>query len=370
MPATSPDPLDTALARLHRHGPEYGGGLSDHGPMVVEALAALGREDAILPWLDAYEPRLESPPVPKSEIALDRWRDALGRENPAEWLVLFERELERQGWRALLTTWLPRLAPGLIAGAAHGAIRTAHAARAIAAKETPARQAELARGLAYWASCWETLPGWERAGGERAAPVPRSEACAAEPRSPRELLFTLPRMPKEMRGGPFFTDALRALNDYPSFADVIDCASPDRDLDVFYSDLSAAAAECFLAGAGRGGLIALVHAVTAAAAARELSRFVANDARTPLAKLAWQSIAALHVALGESDERPRVDASSLPPRDELVQRVIATGEEHAIKLVEACLREHALRADPVYLAAAADGLRRFEALVAYQRERA
>jgi hypothetical protein len=47
-----------------------------------------------------------------------------------------------------------------------------------------------------------------------------------------------------------------------------------------------------------------------------------------------------------------------PRREELVERAIATGDEHSIKFVEACLREHALNPKPVYLAAARDAVAR------------
>ncbi len=36
-------------------------------------------------------------------------------------------------------------------------------------------------------------------------------------------------------------------------------------------------------------------------------------------------------------------------RDDLVDRALATGDEHAIKFTEACLREYALNPKPLYL---------------------
>ena len=44
-----------------------------------------------------------------------------------------------------------------------------------------------------------------------------------------------------------------------------------------------------------------------------------------------------------------------PPRESretLIDMAIASADEHAIKLTEACLREHAVRPSPAYLAAA------------------
>src|SRR5229473_7640078 len=53
--------LDAALELLARRGPEYGGGLSNHGPMACEALMALARPEAVIPWLDQYRLRLQPP---------------------------------------------------------------------------------------------------------------------------------------------------------------------------------------------------------------------------------------------------------------------------------------------------------------------
>ena len=51
----------------------------------------------------------------------------------------------------------------------------------------------------------------------------------------------------------------------------------------------------------------------------------------------------------------------VPEVVDLIDRAVATGDEHAIKLTEACLREHAQRPDPVYLQAAEVGVRRIAA---------
>jgi len=48
--------------------------------------------------------------------------------------------------------WVPRLVPALSTALFHGAIRAAHAVRAIEAADTSARRAELARALGYWAA--------------------------------------------------------------------------------------------------------------------------------------------------------------------------------------------------------------------------
>lgn len=67
----------------------------------------------------------------------------------------FERSIADEGWSSTLHTWLPRLIPGLGVALFHGAIRTAHAARAVEDVPSPARCAELARALGYWAGLFE-----------------------------------------------------------------------------------------------------------------------------------------------------------------------------------------------------------------------
>jgi hypothetical protein len=42
----------------------------------------------------------------------------------------------------------------------------------------------------------------------------------------------------------------------------------------------------------------------------------------------------------------------------LIDRALSTGDEHAIKLTEACLREHALESRPVYLQTASHAINR------------
>ena len=60
--------LDEGLSRLAATGPEFRGGLSNHGPMAAEAMVRLGRAGAVAGWLDGYLGRLEAarPPATAS----------------------------------------------------------------------------------------------------------------------------------------------------------------------------------------------------------------------------------------------------------------------------------------------------------------
>ena len=53
--------IDEALELLEETGPEFGGGLANHGPMAAEALFVLGRGEAVVPWVERYKRRLPTP---------------------------------------------------------------------------------------------------------------------------------------------------------------------------------------------------------------------------------------------------------------------------------------------------------------------
>ena len=82
------------------------------------------------------------------------WQQALGDYHRLpEWIGYFTQAIGDDGWPAVVATWVPRLMPVLRTALFHGAIRTAHAVRAIDAVDTPPlRRGELARALGYWAA--------------------------------------------------------------------------------------------------------------------------------------------------------------------------------------------------------------------------
>jgi hypothetical protein len=80
-----------------------------------------------------------------------------------------------------------------------------------------------------------------------------------------------------------------------------------------------------------------------------------DDATTQVAlRYAWQVAAGIYAAYSDTPYDADASSSSAPHRDidDIIDRAVATGDEHAIKFTEACLREHAIAPDPALLASA------------------
>ena len=322
---SSDDVLDEALARLGRFGPEFGGGLSNHGPMVVEALVRLGRGDAVAGWVDAYVGRLEDPVEPTGAAPELGVMATVG-----DWERQFAGALAESPWEAVVREWIPRLAPGLMAAATHGWLRTAHAVRGLGERQTPERLAELARGLAYWAARYQDVPGPTTPSGDLTV----AAAIAA--------------LPNRRTGGDglIFEQVRASLHgdaEFVAAVDAVDGATLDVD------SLMAAAGGEIVAG-GAGDPIVYVHTLTPTAAIRRVARLLdAADVALVLG-CAWRAVA----ALVSTYRLAPVDGSGVGDVDagEVVDRAVTGGDEHAIKVAEAAFGPDAA-ADPNVRAAAA-----------------
>ncbi|HEV3280136.1 MAG TPA: hypothetical protein VG032_00895 [Acidimicrobiales bacterium] len=166
--------LDEAFERMARSDFELPNGFVNHGPMACEALAALGYDDLVDPWARRSAAMVGEGPAPVERGPDDfEWRDALGSyDRLPEWLGFFGASVADDGWAVVVARWVPRLMPGLSTALFHGAIRTAHAVRAVDAADTPSRRAELARALGYWAARF-------RAGAEPSDSAPGPELVRA-----------------------------------------------------------------------------------------------------------------------------------------------------------------------------------------------
>ncbi len=338
---------DEALTWLAPYGPDLAWGFTNHHPMVVEALASLGRGEAALPWLEAHAEGLVERPAPHEPIG-DDWQEALGvPARFADWEAHFARALEEVPWQEVVARWAPALLPGLAGAATHGVIRAAHAARALSEADTALRRAELAAGLGYWAATWQTLPSAVFEGSAR--PVARSA---------REALAEVPMIRELRPEAASIVAALAALDEHPAFAPVIALFDVERDPAQAVSDLTATFARVLLASSeDRIDAIVFTHGVTSAETLRTLLPLLGEAGQRLALAHAWQAGAALHAAYGRALPGDAPPAAAPDPR-ELVEQAIACGDDHAIKLTAACLGEYGREGDPVYLAAARRGIER------------
>ena len=339
------DSFDEAIARFGACGPEFGGGLSSHGPMAAEALVALGREDAVAAWSEWYAKKLAPPPRPVARIEPGGWQEALGDvRRAADWGEYFRRELERTPWQQALAVWAPRLARGIMAGGTHGLLRTAHAVRALDRRVTPERVRELGEGLAYWAACYQELPSAAPARGSlRVAEAIGRVALAQPPPGTGGLIF------EQVRGV-----------EQTDFAPVINLVDVDVAVDAFVLDVTSAFARVYAANA-RHASIAFVHTVTAPSALRFLAPHLDAAATRELMRYAWQACAAIYATYARAASAP--PPAEAPDVDEadLVEQAVRVRDEHAIKFTEACLREYRRSGDGAFVAAARDAIVRVRA---------
>jgi hypothetical protein len=334
--------LDETLELMTAVGPDLNNGLSNHAPMAIEALCAMRRADAVLPWFEHYRRLLAPRRARVARLTDENWRAALGDQRRVEdWFEFFRNELEERAWPAVLDTWAARLAPGLIAAATHGVIRTGHATRALALEDTPARRRELADGLAYWAAEYLTLPAARH---------------SSTPAMPSQAIARVRMLPPETRRGNSgaFTDALAQLDTFEPFKDTLDAVDPSVNARAFLSDLTATFARVFLPNArDTYTTIAFVHAVTGPSALRPILPYLSDATAKAALAYAWQTAAAMYATFGTQPEPSEVsiDEANVSEVD-LIDRAIACGDEHAIKFTEVCLREHALEPNAAFFAAA------------------
>ena len=338
--------LDQALIRLTGSGPEFGEGLSNHGPMAAEALVALGRGEAVDGWVDRYLRRLDEAPRGTAPIDDDNWRAALSDlRRVADWTEYLHRQLREEPWQRVLGRWWQRLLPGMAAAATHGVIRTAHAARGLAQAHSPTRVQELANGLAYWAARYLEVPGVGRKPGE---------ATAGGQLRPGHALAAVPTLPDP--GDGLITDQFARLGGLSGFPEAVAALRPAAaDVDVSLHELTREFATNYLRNGGAAP-IPFIHTVTAPTAVRSILSLLPGSLHRPTHDALWQVGAAIHAGYAgggaQAAAGPPPPRGALPAPDDLTDRAVAVGDEHAIKFIEACLREWHHAGEQVYLRAA------------------
>jgi hypothetical protein len=244
-------------------------------------------------WASRHRVRPYAAPVTGVPIATG-WPRALGRrECHGDWIRHFEAELAARPARDVLATWVPRLAHEVGAFLFHGLIRTAHAARALEHRDTPARRGELARGLALWAIGVKTVLTGEAAG----------EASRAAP----------------------------GRGDFLGFARV--------------------GAAAFLATPN----VPTLHLVTGPMAYLLIEPHL-DEAAHRLARASFARTHA-SAALRHATLQPPPRAAQDPTRDpKFMEALVEQRDAHPCKLTEASQRAHAETDDPIFLATAAEAL--------------
>ncbi len=336
--------LDDALERLRGTGPEVGGdGGPNHGPMAAEALMALGCSDEVPQWVDRYRQELGPMPEAVSPVTAGTWQEALGAIGRiGDWQAFLRTELAEAPWPAVFARWLPRLIPGTMAAGTHGLIRTAHAVRAVAEAETPLRVEEFGTALAYWAAYYLTLPGVPHLQGS----LDLIQAIDRIPRIGRNR----ERLGMRREGVP--REFVRVVEGYPEFPEAVNTFGAHGMVETTLSALTEMGARLYLAHASAHPLV-FVHAVTGPAALRILLPHLPAGMREVALAYTWQALAAWVAAFG-GDTPVAPDDSTPPSEPEIVERAVDTGDPHAIKFAEACVREYRLTRQPVYLTAALD----------------
>ena len=331
--------FDEALDRLAGYGPELANGNFNHAPMVAEALCALGRPEAVMPWIERYRSRMLPLPVAGEPIRAADWRSALGRRGRfADWHLFFAGALREAPWRAVLELWAGRLAPGVSAAATHGAIRTGHAVRALSAGETPPRLRELADALASWAAGYQELPA---ADGRGNPALP-----------PHEALLRVAVVPPEQRKPGNITSALTRLADFPEFAPAIGLADLSKGAAVLPT-LAELFSRVLLVNANSPlTAIVFIHGVTSLAALGHIALQVREATARALLRYGWQAACGLYACFGGAGFAEAVVDAGIDP-EALIDRALAHGDEHVIKFTEAAVQFHARLPSPAFPAAAA-----------------
>ncbi len=304
--------LDEAFERLTAAGFELPNGFVNHGPMACEALDALGCDDEVDEWARRFA-RAGGTPVDPVAPAAFEWREALGdRRRLPEWIGLLEREIDEWGWEHVVELWVPRLLPALAVVLFHGAIRAAHAVRAVGVADTAPRRAELARALGYWAARWEPGAPSGPAGGP-----PRDRTGEVAPARSGEAAAGLDAAALRLAVVVAAGRAARHYLDHP-------------------------------------GIVAL-HGVTGAMAVELFAPHLApRDLAAGLAQVHAEharlyGAAPAAASSSQSDEEP---PDGGPPPTDVIRSAYRSGDPHEVKLVEACLRGWAATGDPAFAAAA------------------
>ncbi len=310
--------LDAGL----RFAPEYHGGLSNHLPMALCALRALGASDARLrSFFDGYVRRLE--PDATRKAPLGDWRTRRGDLAAYGQLsATFHDAVLREGIPNVLRRILPELVAGVGAAAFHGLIRTAYAVES-------GHSAETAAALAYW-TCRYFSP----------APQPPTEPRLLEP---PEWIASIAAASAGWRSDRrLISDRMQDVARSEAVARV--AVRLDVRADTL-PKLAAIARDRYRASRN----FTVLHLMTSCHAMRVLMGHIDD----PSDALRWYApaYAAALVASGVDLHTPAPSGTALSWK-EVAARAIASDDDHVIKLVYTCREEARAYEEGPYLHAA------------------
>jgi hypothetical protein len=200
---------------------------------------------------------------------------------------------------------------------------------------------ELARGLALWAATFVELPGRPQLRGSL------------------QLHEAIERLPRPADAWTELEAALFVrMHELPGFPSAVEALGPPASPGDALSDLSAAF--CTVLANTSAPPVPLVHTVTPISAVRTLAPYLDGQSVEGLYSQLWHVGAAL--VTGFTPPSGNVvgvlDADDVPDRATIAAQAAEHGDPHAVKIAEACLSEHWLRPEPVYLLAARSVLAR------------
>lgn len=317
---------DTTIALIedaHRFSAFYGGYLANHLPMTLVALDAMGAADErIAAYAARYAAQLEPMPPAAEAIGAGDEQRFLGSSAafPA-WVSYFMARVAGEGRERVLREWIARLTPGIGSGAFHGVIRTAYALDS-------GSDAELAHGLAYWASAYEPLHQFSTPAGKRTPAEVLAQVSKEAGQSGKKL------------PGRSIAGRMLAASRLREFGGWVGAADPAR------LDLDGLAAAMIRAYAATGDFT-LLHAVTGTHAARALLRYV--ESPTALVGAHWRALLAAYVGVGA----PAVSGWKLEGDDKLDwpsihERACGRDDEHDVKITYSCWRGWQWTGDDLY----------------------
>ncbi|MFZ0325433.1 MAG: questin oxidase family protein [Actinomycetes bacterium] len=320
------DAVDEALVRLHAWGPEWHGRLSNHAPMVVEAMVRHGRADSVERWVDRYQSVLEPPPPVVGRIPPDDWGSALGDPSRlTDWVGFFEDQLAEHPWQDVLVRWWPHMLPGLAASATHSVIRLGHAVRTLRDRgESAPAIAELSQSLGYWAGRWLPVSGNVSGQGDL------------------DIAGSLAQLPALGVSGAFpdLLDALGTDGRWPGCAGVRLTTDPQEVSGQLKALVTAATLH--YRSHGHGDPIMLVHAATSANAVLRVLPSLPPDLWVGSLHAAWEASAAITMMYNPGGATTSPPAAVVQPMDAdtVFDRAVEHGDEHVIKLADTAIDVH------------------------------